>query len=311
MKHSIRLLLALLLGAAVLGACGGDDKKASDNNGGKDSGTNAGVSVKIGAQNFGESEILAEIYKQGLAKYGFDTSVEELGGDRAVELTAFSDKKINFAPEYAASMLEFLNEKKGEATGDVAATVAKLAPYLTTKGLAALKSSAAVDTNAFVMTKKKSDELGIKTLSDLAAKGKDLKIGAPQDCETNPFCIPGLKSAYGLDLAKNFTALGAGPVIDSLDADSIQIGLLFSTDGRIVSKGYVLLTDDKHMLAADNVVPVVTTALAGNAELVEYANAISAKLTTAKLIAMNKRFDIDKDDASVIAKEFLTDEGLI
>lgn len=310
MKRSIRLLLALLLGAAVLGACGGDDdNEANDDN---DSGSNAGVSVKIGAQNWGgEPAILAEIYKQGLAKYGFETSIEELGGDRAVELSAFDDGKINFAAEYAASLLEHVNNKKNEASGDAAATVAKLAPYLTEKGLAALKASAAANTNAFVMTKKRAGELGIKTLSDLAAKGASLKIGGPEDCDTNPFCIPGLKNTYGLDLSNNFTALGAGPVLDALDAGSIDIGLMFSSDGRIVSKGYLLLEDDKHMLLADNVVPILTSSLAANDELVAYANAISAKLTTTKLIAMNTRFDIDKDDADVIAKDFLTDEGLI
>ncbi len=302
MKRSIRLLVAVLLGAGMLGACGDDN-----------SGSNAsdGVKVKIGAQDFGESAILAEIYKQGLADKGFDTSIKKLGGFRDIEVTAFDQKTINFAPEYAASMLEFLNNKKGEATGDVDATVAKMDSYLTDKRLAALEPSEAVDTNAFVITKATSDRLGIKTLSDLASKGRALKIGAPADCETNPFCLPGLKTTYGLDLADTYTALEPGPVVDALAAGTIDIGLMFSTDARIVTKNYVLLEDDKHMLAADNVVPVVSIALSGDADLVEATNAITAKLTTAKLIAMNKRFDVDKEDAEVIAKDFLTDEGLI
>jgi osmoprotectant transport system substrate-binding protein len=306
-KRSITTLLAVLLGIALVGtACGSDD---DDNAAPKDEGN--GVKVTIGAQDFGESAILAEIYKQGLAEHGFATSINTLGGYRDIELTAFDKKTINFAPEYAASMLENLNNKKGEATSDPRETVAKLQPYLEAKGLAALAPSDAVDTNAFVVTKETSDRLGIKTLSDLAAKGKDLKIGAPADCETNPFCLPGLKKVYGLDLSKNYTALESGQVADALDAGSIQVALLFSTVGRIAAKGYVLLDDDKHMLAADNVVPVVSKALADNGELVEYTNEISDKLTTAKLIAMNKRFDIDKEDAAVIAKDFLTTEKLI
>jgi glycine betaine/choline ABC-type transport system substrate-binding protein len=58
-------------------------------------------------------------------------------------------------------------------------------------------------------------------------------------------------------------------------------------------------------------VPVLSKSLAANSQIVKYANAISDKLTTDKLIAMNKRFDVDKEDAAVIAKGFLTDEGLI
>jgi osmoprotectant transport system substrate-binding protein len=300
----------------VAGACGSNDdnKKSSSTTAAaakcKAVGTTA---VTIGAQDFGESAILAEVYAQGLRCAGFDASVKKLGANayRPVEMDAFKQKTINFAPEYAASMLEFVNNKKGEATGDAVATTDKLKTYLPALGLTAQKPSDAVDTNAFVVTKKTSDDLGIKTLSDLAAKGKSLKLGAPSDCATNPFCIKGLKNTYGLDLS-NYTSLGAGqPIAQALEADTIQIGILFSTASTIAVKGFVLLDDDKHMLAADNVVPVMTTELGGAAGFADAVNKITATLTTQKLIDMNKRYDVDKEDAAVIAKDFLTTEKLL
>lgn len=314
MKRSLITLLALGLGMSLVGAaCGSDDDGDSGANA---SGSDCGepkATVTIGAQGFGESEILAQVYAQGLKARCYDASVKKLGAQafRQTEVEAFDKKEINFAPEYAASMLEFLNNKKGEASGDSTATYEKLDTYLEPKGLAALRPSGAVDTNAFVITKETSDKLGIKSLSDLAEKGKDLKIGAPADCGTNPFCLPGLKKTYGLDLSKNFTPLGAGQVEPALDADTVQIGLLFSTSGTIASKNYVLLDDDKHMLAADNVLPVVTIELRDTDGFAADVNEITEALTTDALIEMNKRFDIDKEDAAVIAKDFLTDESLI
>ncbi len=308
MKRSTTTLIALALGISLIGAaCGSDDNNKDD----AGSGGDKKVAVTIGAQDFGESAILAEIYKQGLAAEGFATSIKTLGGFRDIELEAFKAKEINFAPEYAASMLEGLNNKKGEATGDVKETAKKLETDLTPLGLTALTASEAVDTNAFVVTKATADKYGLKTLSDLASKGESLKIGAPADCATNPFCLPGLKATYGLDLSKNYTALESGQVADALGAASIDVGLLFSTAGAIAAKGYVLLEDDKNMLAADNVLPVVSTELGDNADLLKATNAITEKLTTDKLIDMNKAFDIDKEDAAVIAKGFLDDEGLI
>ena len=316
MKRSTKVLAGLAIALlAVTAACSSDSKTVNTPSSGSTSSSSASGAAKakvtIGAQDFGESAILAEIYKQGLAAKGYDASIQKLGGFRDLEVKAFDSSTINFAPEYAASMLEFLNNKKGEASGDVKATVGLLQTQLDAKKLKALDVSDAVDTNAFVITKATSDRLGIKSLSDLASKGASLKLGGPADCETNPFCIPGLKSKYNLDLSGSFTALETGQVASALDAGSIDIALLFSTDGRIKEKGYVLLDDDKHLLAADNVLPVLTTALAGDAELVKAVNAITAKLTTAKLIDMNQRFDIAKEDAAVIAKDFLTQEGLI
>jgi osmoprotectant transport system substrate-binding protein len=306
--RTVRTLLTLAVVAVLtLAACSDDDKTTTS----AASSSAAKPKVTIGAQDFGESEILAEIYKQGLEAKGFSVSLQKLGGFRDLEISAFEGGTINFAPEYAASMLEGLNGKKGEATSDVTETVDKLQTQLDGKNLVALDVSDAVDTNSFVMTKAKSDQLGIKTLSDLASKGANLKLGGPADCETNAFCIPGLKSVYNLDLSGSFQALETSAIADSLDQNVIDVALLFSTDGRIEAKNYVLLEDDKHMLAADNVLPVVSKDLSTNSELTSATNAITKTLTTEELVTMNKRFDVDKEDAAVIAKDYLTDKKLI
>ena len=309
MKRSVRLVAIGVIAVVAIAACS-SDKKATTTTGSSSSSAPK-PTVTIGAQDFGESEILTEIYKQGLAAKGFTVNTQKLGGFRDLEVKAFDGGTINFAPEYAASMLEFLNGKKGEATSDITATVGKLKPQLETKGLAALDATEGVDTNALVMTKAKADQLGIKSLSDLAAKGASLKLGGPSDCETNAFCIPGLKKVYNLDLSGSFQALETSAVAPALDAGSIDIALLFSTDGRIKANNYVLLEDDKHMLAADNVIPVMKKDLASNSDLASAVNAIGKKITTDSLIDMNKRFDVDKEDAAVIAKDFLTQNGLI
>jgi len=300
-----------VIAVVAIAACSSDKKATTTGSSSSSSSSAPKPTVTIGAQDFGESEILAEIYKQGLTAKGFTVNTQKLGGFRDLEVKAFDGGTINFAPEYAASMLEFLNGKKGQATSDATETVGLLKPQLDTKGLAALDVTDAVDTNALVMTKAKADQLGIKSLSDLAAKGASLKLGGPSDCETNAFCIPGLKKVYNLDLSGSFQALETSAVAPALDAGSIDIALLFSTDGRIKANNYVLLEDDKHMLAADNVIPVMKKDLASNSDLASAVNAIGKKITTDALIDMNKRFDVDKEDAAVIAKDFLTQNNLI
>ena len=291
-------LLALVM---VTAACGDSGDGAQD-----------GPEVVIAAQDFGESEILAEIYRGALESNGFTASVQRVGGFRDLELAAFESGDINLAPEYAASMLEFLNEGAGEATGDADETTNLLNGYLEDLGLVALTPSDAVDTNAFVITSETSEALGIQSLSDLAEKGADLTLGGPADCEANPFCIPGLQRVYGLDLSSAFTPLQAGlATADALEQDAIDIAIIFSTSAIIADRGFVLLEDDLNMLAADNVVPVLTDELldAYGDDIRSLLNEISSKLTTADLTAMNKRFDIDNEDADEIAADWLADNG--
>ena len=312
MTRLLRVTAAVLAVGLLGAACGDDDDDSAET----DEGAPAadvpdGPPIRIGAQDFGESLILAEIYQGALDEAGYDAAVAEVGGFRDLLFGAFESGEVNLAPDYVASQLEFLNEQAGEATSDVDETFALLEPRLEEMGLVGLEPSEAVDTNAFVVTQETSDELGITTLSDLAEKGADLTLGGPQDCESNAFCIPGLQSVYGLDMSENFTPLDAGLVATSLEEGAIDVGLLFSTDGRIASEGWVLLEDDQQMLAADNVFPVAAQEVvdAYGDDLVGLLDDISSELNTEGLIELNRRYDVEREDAEDIAADWLDEHG--
>ena len=86
-----------------------------------------------------------------------------------------------------------------------------------------------------------ASETGYETLSDLPADGGDIVLGAPPDCETNPFCLPGLQRVYDVDLSGSFTPLEPSLVGDALASGEVNVGVLFSTSGRIADEGWVLL----------------------------------------------------------------------
>lgn len=159
------------------------------------------------------------------------------------------------------------------------------------------------------------DDSGSSSDTTVAGGGtetQDLTLGGPADCETNPFCIPGLQRVYDVDLTDSFTPLESGVVADALDSGDIDIALLFSTSGVIADKGWVVLEDDQNMLAADNVIPVLTTELNdAYPDLAGVANDVSAGFTTENLTELNKRFDVDAEDADSIATSFLEDNDLL
>ena len=313
MKRSWKLVAVVAALAVTVAACGDDDdddsgSAASDN---CESSAQEGPTVDIGAQDFGESAILAAIYAGALDCGGIEANAVEVGGNRELLFDAIDSGDVNFAPDYVASELEFLNGGQGQATSDVDETLGFLEPLLEERGLVAFDPSDAVDTNAFVMTADRSEELGIESLSDLA-DNQDLTLGAPQDCEDNQFCLPGLERVYDVDLSENFTPLEAGPLFDALESGDVDIATLFSTDGRIAEAGLVLLEDDQHMLAADNIFPLATQELAEayGDTLTNQLDAVSSALTTDDLIEMNKRYDVDHEDAEDIANDWLADHDL-
>jgi len=111
---------------------------------------------------------------------------------------------------------------------------------------------------------------------------------------------------------KEFKPLDTGGPITVADLENgeIDVGLLFSSDGAIAAKNFVVLDDDKHLQPADNIVPVVRTA-ADSQKLNDVINAVSAKITTSELSQMNKLVNIDKEDASTVAHDWLAANGFI
>ena len=303
-RHTRSLVALMSVTALLAAACGDDSNDAADVPG--------GPTVVIGAQQFGESSILAEVYGQALADAGYPVEQQALGGYRDLVFTAFEGDEINFTPEYAASALEFLNDFAGEASGDVDATATALNAQLASRDLVALAASPAVDSNSFVVTPETAATLASPTVSALTP---ELSLGGPTDCPENASCIPGLISTYGIDMSANFVGLdGGGPLtVAALDGGEIDVAILFSTSGVIADKGWVVLEDDKGMINADNIIPVTTKAVvdAYGDDFVALVDNVSAAMTTSELAELNRRFDIDKEDAAAVATSWLQENGFL
>src|SRR5712691_4286304 len=293
-----RFLAAMAALVFVAAACG------SSGGGGNPSPASKGT-LTVAGFNFPESSILAEIYGQALAHDGYTINYKLLLGTREVVAPALESGQIDLYPGYAATDLEFYNKGAGEANGDSVATTAKLNSHLQPLGLTALTPSPAVDQNAFAVTAATQKKYSLSKLSDLAPIGGQLTLGAGPECPTRPFCQPGLQKTYGINF-KAFKPLDTdGPLTRAAFKNgTIDVGLVFSSDGDLNSLGLVVLQDDKHLENADNVVPILRQAAASD-EVKRVLNAIDGKLTTADLLTMNSQVSLQHQDADAVATAWL------
>lgn len=288
-------LVALALVAA---ACGS----------GEDSDTE-GPTIVVGSTNFGEQEILGEIYAQALENAGYPVETKFQLGARDVVNPALKDGQIDLMVEYTGTLLTF---EGGTSSTDSDGTHADLVANLAGKGITVLDYAPAQDKNGFVVTADTAAQYGLSTVSDLAAENGNLVLGGPPECPEREFCLIGLGDVYGLDF-KSFQPLDVGGplTVAALDGGEIDVGLLFTSDGVIAAKGYVLLEDDKLLQPAENIVPVIRTETLDeyDTDLSDLLNDVTSKITTAELSELNKRFSLDAEDADALAKEWLADKG--
>jgi osmoprotectant transport system substrate-binding protein len=130
-------------------------------------------------------------------------------------------------------------------------------------------------------------------------------FGAGPECPTYKFCLPGLTSVYGLHFKQTLTLDTDGPATRAAFKNgSIQVGLVFSTDSDLSQLGLVVLQDDKHMIAADNVVPVIRSAVATD-EVKSVLDKVDAALTTGDLFMMNGQVELLHQDPDAVAAAYL------
>jgi osmoprotectant transport system substrate-binding protein len=267
-------------------------------------------SITVASLNSSESLTLANIYAQALQSQGYKTPLKRNLGRRDVVEPALERGEIDLYPGYAASELEFVNKGKGEATPDPQATVAKLRTYLEPQKIKVLEPALASDEIAFAVTKRTANRFYLSKLSDLIPVAKQLTLGAPPECPTQPSCAKGLKDKYGIEFKafKPFDGRGSPLLKTALERGDVDVALLWSTDAAIAARSFVILDDDRHLQNAENVVPLIRSSVA-NDEVVKLLNRISARLTTEGLIDLNRQADIDNQDPFVVAQKWLETNG--
>jgi len=302
----MRFARVLALGAAVLVAV------AACSSGG---GGSAKPDIKIGSDDFYESELVAEMFAQVLEADGYKVT-RNLGiGARQVRQPALESGQIDLTPEYVGSGLGFYDA--GAPVGDGTANRDALETVLKDKKISVFGISPGEDTNAAVVRKDTADQYSLTKLSDVAAVQDDLKWGLPPDCDANPLC-KGALEAYGITYPpaqREALAACSAPIAEALNSGGIDFGWLCSTQPAIAQFGFVLLEDDKDTQPAENMTALVRDdylAKVGDATAFQaLLDGVLAKLTTDELTKLGVAVAVEQKDVADVSREFLTANGLL
>ncbi|MEU2623996.1 ABC transporter substrate-binding protein [Streptomyces sp. NPDC007157] len=273
--------------------------------------------LTIGSAGFTESDLLAQMYAQLLNQAGYRTSLITVA-NREIYEPALESGQIDVVPEYAATFADWLNAKANGpdappvGSPDLDATMKALRRLATPRGLTVLDPGRAVDQNAFAVTAAYAREHHLKTLSDLGASGLKVRLAAGDECVQRPYCEPGLKKVYGIDITGvDPKGVGTTQAKRAVQSGQDQMVLTTTTDATLGQFGLVLLADDKHLQNADYVVPVVNRARAGSEGVTKALGKLNDVLTTADLAAMNQQVDSWRRLAQDVARTYLRDKGLV
>jgi osmoprotectant transport system substrate-binding protein len=301
-----KIVLIVACVAVALEACGPSDSGRTPHGPG---GLKGMIVVGVSGA-FTENQLVAEMYAQVLERAGYTVERQFDLRSREISQNALESGQIDLKPEYLSSLLLFL-DPGAQASGNPAGVARQDGELLQPRGISVLTPSPAQDTNEFVANAKTAQRFGLTTLSSLAPVADQLTFGGPPECAQRPFCMPGLEKVYGI-LFNDFQPLDVGgpQTIAALKSDDVQVGLLFSTDPSIRANGFVPLVDDKHLQDAENITPVIRSNKL-SPEVRTLLDAVSAQLTSEKVTELLGKVVLAGEDVAVVARAFLTLNGLL
>ena len=318
MKTKLVLVSLLIFSLLVLAACGSSTSAAKSNAASTpataaaaSSNSNNPATITVGSKNFTEEFILGELYAQMLENAGFKVDRKfDLGGTPVAQ-AAITSGQIDLYPEYTGTaLLTVLKLPSNNDPQQVYQTVAS--DYKKQFNLIWLDQSPMNDTQALAMTQAASQKYGITTISQLVAKADQLTMIGPPEFEARQDGLPGLKKVYGDFQLKKYISVDPGLRYQGLLNGDADVVVAFGTDWQIAADDLVVLKDDKGLFPPYHVAPVVREdVLQAHPEVATVLNKLAPKLTDSIMQQLNGEVGEQQRPPADVAKEFLTQAGLI
>lgn len=297
-KKSLGVVAALAGVALALAGCASSNPLQANTT----PATHAPQTIVVGSQSYASNTIIAEIYAQALEGDGITVQRKFNIGQRSAYMPTIESGQIQLFPEYTGNLLQYLNPKATQtAPDDVYAALQKALP----SNLAVLDKASATDQDSYTVTRAFADKWHLSSIADLANVKVPLVLGGNPELADRPYGPNGLKKFYGVSIG--FKATG-DTTDESLEAGTVNVADVYTSDPQIRTKDLVVLKDPKGMILASNIVPLVNKDV--EAKVGGVINAVQAALTPAALVDMNVQNTVDQQSAAQIAKKFLADNHL-
>ncbi len=199
----------------------------------------------VGAKNFSEQYILAQLIEERLHGAGYRTERRDnLGSAIAYRAVAAGD--IDVYVDYSGTLWANVLERKDNPPRDGNARDAHFGTCAARTGCGSKESLGFENAYAFAMKRKRAGALGIETLEDLAAKAPQLRLASDLEFLSRPEW-KAVEAAYGLRF-KDARSYSPTFMYRALEDGSAEVISAFSSDGRIAAQDLVTLTDPRHAL---------------------------------------------------------------
>lgn len=260
--------------------------------------------VKVGWTTDTEQSILGNMVALILEKNGIAVErVANLGGT-GIAHQAIIDGAIDIYPDYTGDALA--NVLKKDPITDPQKTWEAVRDGYKQYKITWLKPTPFNNTYALALKEKTAADLGITTISGLAPKAPEWKLGSSVEFAGRPIDgYPGMAKHYGFEFG-TVKPMDVGLMYTAVDSGDVDVIVAFATDARIGKVGLRVLQDDKMFFPSYNAaITVRDEVLEAHKDIAAAIEAVTGTLTTEVQIRLNGEADIGGKLPETVAADYL------
>jgi osmoprotectant transport system permease protein len=271
--------------------------------------------VVIASKPFGESYILAEMFAQLLEARGIPVERKPGLGSTEILVGALHQGAVDVYPEYTGTgLLAILHDTLPPAVlADTRRVYAHVDSVFQARwGMRWLPPLGFQNTFAIAVRPATASQYRLRTLSDLAREGAHLTAGFTPDFIERKDGLAGLAAVYGSGIRpRTITPLLPALKYQALASGSVDVVDGFSTDGLLARYGLVVLADDRHFFPPYEAAALLGARAAARSDVVAALTLLSGRLGEATMRSLNRRVEVDGEDARAAATTALRGLGLV
>jgi osmoprotectant transport system permease protein len=248
-----------------------------------------GESYRIGAKNFSEQYILADLIAARLRDAGARVAIKDDLGS-ATAYRALAANEIDAYVDYSGTLwANVLGRHDNPGRQGVLASLTR--ELKARDGVTVLGALGFENAYVLAMRAGRAKALGIASIADLAARSTSLRLGSDLEFLSRPEWAA-IRDAYGLRFARQ-TSYQPTFMYRALEDGEADVISAFSSDGRIAADHLLILADPKAALPPYDAVILLAPRASHDARL---RHALSPLIGAISVAAMqNANYSVDRD----------------
>jgi osmoprotectant transport system substrate-binding protein len=267
--------------------------------------------VVLGSKLFNEQYILAHMIAHLMRDNDVQAEVKESLGGTMINYEALKKGNIDAYVEYTGTAYNVILKLPPLEQWDTDEVYQKVEQGLMEQDNIAIAARLGFrDDYAIALHKDWVKEHNIVRLSELEPYADDLSLGVDPEFASRPDGLPQIDKVYGFTFGK-VRQMQPTLMYEAIKNNQVDAIGAYTTDSRVDLYNLSIVEDDKGALPPYDAVIIVRKEFVENEELLRIFKILEDQINTETMRRLNKLYDIEKKEASDIAKEYLVEKGFI